>query len=114
MRGVRRRKEVRPFRRSFTDRTGRTRDCFAGRESERTVLSQALSDTLAGKGHIVLLQGPSGIGKTRLAEEACDDAEARGFRSAWGRCSSEQGVPPFWPWIRVVARLSEKRRTGAT
>ncbi|MGW4489359.1 ATP-binding protein [Amycolatopsis sp. NPDC004368] len=54
----------------------------------------------AGRGALVLLGGPAGIGKTTLAESATAD-----LATVWGRCVDDPGAPPLWPWRRVLAAL---------
>jgi class 3 adenylate cyclase/tetratricopeptide (TPR) repeat protein len=75
---------------------------FVGREHETAILRDALTDTLAGRGRLVMLAGEPGIGKTRLAEEAALDAAANGVRVLWGRCWEGGGAPAFWPWIQLI------------
>jgi len=75
---------------------------FIGRQSELAVLTVALDDALSGRGQRVMLAGEPGIGKTRLAQELSNRAESMGARVLWGRCYEEQGVPSYWPWVRVI------------
>jgi predicted ATPase len=42
---------------------------FVGRERELAELRVGLADVTAGHGHLFLLSGEPGIGKTRLADE---------------------------------------------
>ncbi|HKF28854.1 MAG TPA: AAA family ATPase, partial [Candidatus Binataceae bacterium] len=75
---------------------------FIGRERELTELRAGLVDVTAGHGHLFLLGGEPGIGKTRLADEVGRLAVAQGVRVAWGRCWEGGGAPAYWPWIQVV------------
>ena len=61
-----------------------------------------LADVVAGRGHVVLLVGEPGIGKTRLATELGHLAVTRGARVAWGRSWDAGGAPAFWPWVQVL------------
>jgi tetratricopeptide (TPR) repeat protein len=65
-------------------------------------LRACLADVTAGHGHLFLLSGEPGIGKTRLADEFGRFTVAQGIRVAWGRCWEGGGAPAYWPWIQVV------------
>jgi len=77
---------------------------FVGRETERARFAQRLDEVLEGKGGIVLVEGESGVGKTRLLREVADDARWRGMDVIWGR-SSPSGGRPFGP-------IGDALRTG--
>ena len=78
---------------------------LAGRDRELAVLRQRRGEALTGHGRLVVLTGPPGIGKTRLAEELADGARRDGQRVLWGRAVEEQGAPPLWPWRRILAAV---------
>jgi hypothetical protein len=78
---------------------------FVGREAERGEIRVALERAAAGQGGLVLLVGEPGIGKTRLADEASDDARARGFDVVWGRCWEGEAPPAYMPWTQVLRAL---------
>jgi DNA-binding CsgD family transcriptional regulator len=78
---------------------------LAGRDQELAALRQWLAEALAGHGRLVVLTGPPGIGKTRLAEELADGARRSGQRVLWGRAVEEQGAPPLWPWRRILSAV---------
>jgi DNA-binding CsgD family transcriptional regulator len=75
---------------------------LAGRDQELAVLQGWRAEALAGRGRLVVLAGPPGIGKTRLAEELAGSARRDGQRVLWGRAVEERGAPPLWPWRRVL------------
>ena len=80
---------------------------FVGRERELDEAEAALPTAGSAGGRAVLIVGAPGIGKTRLAEELSERAEAAGVRVAWGRCYAREAPPPYWPWresIRALAR----------
>ena len=65
-----------------------------GRATELSMLGQALTNTAAGRGYTVILAGEGGIGKTRLAKAAAEQAERRSWQVALGRAYPvETGVP---------------------
>jgi len=51
-----------------------------GRDAEIEMLDGLVAAASSGDGRVVLIDGPSGIGKTRLAEEVADRARRRGMR----------------------------------
>jgi ATP/maltotriose-dependent transcriptional regulator MalT len=80
-------------------------DAFVGRAAELAELSAGIGAATTGRGGLLLLSGPAGIGKTRTVEEAT----ARAPAVAWGRCVDDPGAPPLWPWRRVARTLPEVR-----
>ncbi len=75
---------------------------LAGRDQELAALRGWRAEALAGRGRLVVLTGPPGIGKTRLAEELAGSARRNGQRVLWGRAVEERGAPPLWPWRRIL------------
>ncbi len=73
-----------------------------GRDRERKVLEEALTDAVSGRGRLVLLTGEPGMGKTRLCEETERDALEREFAVLWGRAWDGGGAPPYWPWTQAL------------
>lgn len=82
---------------------------FVGRTDELAGLAAGIAAATAGRGGLLLLCGPAGIGKTRTVEEAVAGAPA----VAWGRCVDDPGAPPLWPWRRVVRALPAVRAAVA-
>ena len=67
---------------------------LVGRERELALLGSALDRAAGGEGGTLLLHGEGGIGKTRIARGAADDAARRGWSVAFGRAYPvESGVP---------------------
>jgi adenylate cyclase len=56
---------------------------LVGRARELSVVQAAIDDAASGRGLIVALVGEPGIGKTRLAVEGRQSAEAAGFFTVW-------------------------------
>ena len=80
---------------------------LTGRTRELTQLRRWLTDALAGHGRLVVLTGPPGIGKTRLAEELAEGARGNGTRVLWGRALQERGAPPLWPWRTILNKVAQ-------
>jgi DNA-binding winged helix-turn-helix (wHTH) protein len=81
---------------------------FVGREEALARLRAAWAGVLeARRSASVLLTGPAGIGKTRLAEVAAAEVEAGGGLVLTGRAREGEGVPAFWLWAQVLRRLLE-------
>jgi hypothetical protein len=78
-----------------------------GRDEVLAVLRASADQAAAGRGHLVLIGGEAGIGKTAVAGAAADAAAARGALVLWGRCSETEGVPAFWPWAQVVRAAAD-------
>ncbi|GAC60528.1 putative regulatory protein [Gordonia sihwensis NBRC 108236] len=77
---------------------------LVGREDAVRVLRELRT---AGTGtRWLILSGPAGIGKTRLAEEAVHLAEAAGDRAVWVRCPDTEGVPAWWPLRQLCRALN--------
>jgi len=65
-----------------------------GRSSELALLTGALTDAGNGDGQTVFLSGEGGIGKTRVATAAAEEARKRGWNVAFGRSYAvETGIP---------------------
>ncbi|HEY5882055.1 MAG TPA: BTAD domain-containing putative transcriptional regulator, partial [Nakamurella sp.] len=79
---------------------------LVGRDAEMASLLALLDDAGSGTVRSALLVGEPGIGKTRLTEEFAARAAGRGFGVHVGRCSSDEGAPPLWPWVTVLGSLA--------
>ena len=80
-------------------------EVLIGREPQLARLADLLSEMHAGRGHLVMLDGEAGIGKTRLAEAARELAEAGGARTVWSATMRDLAAPPLWPWEQVLRAL---------
>jgi DNA-binding NarL/FixJ family response regulator len=77
---------------------------LVGRERERSVLRDHFARARAGQGHLVLVGGEAGIGKTALAEEAYREAQEHGALVLVGRCYDLTETPPYGAWVDLLAR----------
>jgi len=66
---------------------------FVGRETELQQLNAAWSRAARGRGTCFLVAGEAGIGKTRLAAQFTQRAEAEGARVLWGATSPPERIP---------------------
>jgi class 3 adenylate cyclase len=81
--------------------TGLSESTLVGREWELDSLAAMLDRSIGGRGSVVGVVGPAGIGKTRLAGEAAHLANSRGVEVFSTFCESHATDIPF----RVVARV---------
>ena len=82
------------------------RPCGMARYAKARLLGwMLLGSARRGYGQVVMISGPAGIGKTRLAEEVALRARRRGVRVAVGRCWRDGEAPPLWPWHMMLRDL---------
>ena len=80
---------------------GRAEASLVGRRWEMAALDAMVDRAIGGRGGVVNVVGPPGIGKSRAAREAAALAAARGVEVFWTFCESHARDVPF----HVVARL---------
>jgi predicted ATPase len=81
---------------------------FIGREQETKELHVALNETLAGKGHLFMLVGEPGCGKTRMTEQLGTYARLCNAQVLTGSCYEGEGAPAFWPWLQIVRSYAQE------
>ena len=81
------------------------RPTFVGRSAEIEQLLRMLGDAVPGEPQLAVIQGPPGIGKTRLAEEVGGRASHHGARFAIGACWPDGEAPLLWPWRAILREL---------
>jgi hypothetical protein len=84
---------------------------FVGREREDRIFGEVLLEAGSGRTRWLVLTGPAGIGKTRLAQELIAKVRAGGGTEAWARCSEEDAAPACWPIRQLVRALGEDPNT---
>ncbi len=82
-----------------------TRPPFVGRATEWTYLLARWDAALAGRGHLVLLNGEAGIGKTRLSEELYAHVQQHGGQTALARCYEHERILPYGPLADLLRTL---------
>jgi class 3 adenylate cyclase len=83
------------------DLIGRTAASLVGRRWEMAALDAMLDRAIDGRGGVVNVVGPPGIGKSRVAREAAALADAHGGEVFWTFCESHAVDIP----LHVVAQL---------
>ena len=68
-----------------------------GRAAELAVIDDAIRGAADGGGGVVIIDGPPGIGKSRLLAEVAERAQSRGVRTLFGRGFEYQQSAPFYP-----------------
>jgi hypothetical protein len=80
---------------------GRAEASLVGRHWEMAALDALVDRAIGGRGGVLNMVGPPGIGKSRMAREAAVLAAGRGVEVFWTFCESHAREVPF----NVVARL---------
>ncbi|HVK25574.1 MAG TPA: BTAD domain-containing putative transcriptional regulator [Actinokineospora sp.] len=66
---------------------------FSGRRTELATIAESWTQTEAGVGHLVLVTGEPGVGKTRLVTESARRIGRAGGLVVYGRCEPGSTVP---------------------
>lgn len=75
---------------------------FVGRGAEMAVLRNVLRSSVAeARGHLVLIRGEAGMGKTRLLAEFFKTVPTT-IPTFVARSSAIEGTPAFWPWTKIL------------
>jgi len=75
---------------------------FVGRKSEMKILRELLRSSIAeARGHLILIRGEAGIGKTRLLAEFLKTIPGT-VPSYLARGATIEGTPAFWPWTKIL------------
>ncbi|MFE2147709.1 AAA family ATPase, partial [Streptomyces sp. NPDC059456] len=77
------------------------------RDGARALLVAGAERARSGSGGLVLLQGASGTGRTAVLETAARDAEDRGLRVLWARCSAEDTAVPFATVLQLLGPVPD-------
>ena len=83
----------------------RRRGTLVGRQRELAAVDRLLADVSGGATRWLVLSGPPGIGKTRLAEEVAGRVAEGDGRVVWISCPDESATPPWWPMRQLVRAL---------
>jgi predicted ATPase len=83
-----------------------------GRDAELQTLTACLDRARAGSVAVAVLEGPAGIGKTRLVNELIARAERDGFRCLRAACEETLGRP-FGPLLDALAAAGQLVSPGS-
>jgi hypothetical protein len=78
-------------------------EVFIGRESALQRLLDVLGVVAQDRGHVVLVAGEPGIGKTGLLQRF---AKLAPVQVVWGRCLEHITAPPLWPWEQALRAVN--------
>lgn len=77
---------------------------LVGRDDARHVLRGALRATATGTGDCVVVEGPAGIGKSRLLAAAAEEAAELDLTVAWGGATELDRVAPLAAFLAALRR----------
>ena len=81
---------------------GRAEASLVGRRWEMAALDALVDRTIGGRGGVVNVVGPPGIGKSRIAREAAALATDRDVEMVWAFCESHARDVPFHAMRRLL------------
>ncbi len=85
---------------------GRIEASLIGRRWEMAALDALVDRTIGGRGGVVHVVGPPGIGKSRMAREAAAVAAGRGVEVFWAFCESHASDVPFHAVRRLLRAVN--------
>jgi class 3 adenylate cyclase len=85
---------------------GRAEASLVGRRREMAALDALVDRAIGGRGGVVNVVGPPGIGKSRVAREAAALAAARGVEVFWAFCESHARDIPFHAVRRMLRAVN--------
>ncbi len=85
---------------------GRAQMSLVGRRWEMAALDAIVDRAIAGRGVVVNVMGPPGIGKSRVAREAAALASGRGVEVFWAFCESHARDVPFYAVSRLLRAVT--------
>jgi tetratricopeptide (TPR) repeat protein/transcriptional regulator with XRE-family HTH domain len=86
---------------------------FVGRGRESDLLVGLLAGLGSGTGHVALVEGEPGIGKSRLTRELARQARARGAATLAAKCYEIEAAMPYQPVVDIVTQALELTTTSA-
>jgi DNA-binding CsgD family transcriptional regulator len=80
---------------------------FVGREREMGILHESLARAIAGHGHLVMVSGEAGIGKTSLVRAFIGETAKQNALILQGHCYDLTTTPPYGPWLEIADRYPD-------
>ena len=81
---------------------GSGRSSIFGRPGQVTDIRNLLEKITGGTGGVLLFSGESGVGKTRLLQEAEDRARDSGLSALSTSCYVQNREAPYAPWVEII------------
>lgn len=78
---------------------------IVGREAERAILSRQLQALQHAQSSTVIIQGETGIGKTRLVADLIEQADAQRVEVLIGEADSVDRTTPYHGWRGVLSKM---------
>ncbi|WP_460172444.1 ATP-binding protein [Thermus sp. FJN-A] len=78
---------------------------LVGREGELAQVKQALGQLSLGRGTVVGLEGPPGIGKTRLGQEVLKLARQKGYQAFLANAYAAESQLPYGPFVEILRQM---------
>ncbi len=91
---------------SADQRTELIDPAFVGRDEQIETLERGLDDVKNGSSQQILMCSSSGMGKTRLLNEASRLAARRGFLILHGKSTQHAAQEPNAPWLQMIDQFS--------
>lgn len=81
---------------------------FVGRQEEREKAVLVLEQALRGRGALVAVEGPAGIGKTRFLDEVMASARWRGLSVGYGKTKGPPSDSPYSPLEEALRQTLQR------
>jgi len=75
---------------------------IVGRQEELAILEDLVRATAAGEGHVAIVSGDAGAGKSRLLGALAEHAEAHGLTVVTGACAESDLALPYLPFVEAL------------
>ena len=85
---------------------------LVNREAECRVIDACLDQLRAGRGGVLFIEGPAGIGKTRLARELVARAQQRAIRTLVGSAYEVEGAIAYSPFVEILQAALQESPAG--